>query len=671
MGNGETKKEKYNQILEYYNFHKKIESYFLEGFNNNGSNQRIILYFIDSNWIKSWKLYTNYDEVVNNIDKGYEYLIKEKILNKSGKYYPASLKSGNSRQLFLNKILYEIKDFDNIINQSTYELFYQNYAEFMDSYLFNMENIKGILYNKMMILLIPHQKRIKVIYKGEMEGQNEIIQLNLQFINLNLNPNNSILTDFYNKNKGDINDDSYYNFNNEYMIDNCDKLMKFFTNLKMGFLAEKEIENEKFKCHIQNNSLFKRHTKILSEQKKSNLSQNSLKNVDTSRFIGLQNIGATCYMNATLQCLVNIDEFTRYLLINDNFNNIINNNDKCEILSNYCFLLEKLCCDENIKNYYSPTDFKDIISRKNPLFEGIKANDSKDLIYFLIEQMNYELNQINQKIKNISYKENNMEISEDMQANKNLMLINFINDFSSKNNNIISKLFFSINENETKCNKCNKSKYNFQLIFSLEFPLEKIYNIINNQNNININNNRSLSIYDCFNNYNEKSFFQGDNSIYCNNCKSLQNAIYTTQIYSLSPILIIILNRGKGNIFQCDVDFPENINIQQYIQNNKSNYNYRLIGVVSHLGSSDMSGHFIAFCRHRITKEWYCYNDAIVTRCNDQKNDYKKGVSYILFYESTQGNYNILFDDEYLLNNENNISNNEVQNQNNLNDNYS
>ena len=99
-------------------------------------------------------------------------------------------------------------------------------------------------------------------------------------------------------------------------------------------------------------------------------------------------------MNSTIQCLVNINELTNYLLEFGNYSNIINNSGKCELLSCYCFLLEKLCCDKNIKDYYSPNDFKDVISRKNPLFKGINANDSKDLIYFLIEQMNYELNEI-------------------------------------------------------------------------------------------------------------------------------------------------------------------------------------------------------------------------------------------------------------------------------------
>ena len=66
--------------------------------------------------------------------------------------------------------------------------------------------------------------------------------------------------------------------------------------------------------------------------------------------------------------------------------------------------------------------------------------------------------------------------------------------------------------------------------------------------------------------------------------------------------------------------------------------------MVSHFGSSDMGGHFIAYCKHRTLNEWYCYNDAVVTRLNDQINGYKNGVPYILFYESKQGDKNILFD---------------------------
>ena len=369
-------------------------------------------------------------------------------------------------------------------------------------------------------------------------------------------------------------------------------------------------------------------------------------------------------MNATIQCLVNINELTKYLLIEDIFNKILNEYYKCDILNSYCILLEKLCCDEKITHYYSPKQFKDIISLKNPLFKGIQANDSKDLIYFLIEQMNYEFNKINIKIKDNISDYNNKKYGDQLFSDRNLMLKSFISEYSYNNNNIISKLFFSLIENETTCGGCNTRKFNFQSYFSLEFILENIYNKIYANQNKNISN-KNLSLEQCFENYNETNFLKGENALYCNKCKCQQNSTYITRIYSLSPIIIIILNRGKGNSFKCHVDFPESINVQKYVQC-PINANYSLIGVVSHLGSSDMSGHFIAYCRHRINKKWYCYNDATVVCCSDQKNDFKKGVPYILFYESTQGAKNLLFDEDYL----NNKNNSESSMPNNTNNNF-
>ena len=662
--------QKYKEIFEYYKFHKNIESYFLEGYNINYNGNNEYFYFIDSNWIKDWKLHVNYDNAIQYIEKDYNFLMKNNNLKIkiNNDYTPSNINSGNSKQEFLNKKLYNIEDFDNMINQSTYDLF-RNYKSYLNYYISTDQYIEGVLYDKMLILLIKEQKKIKIFYKGEMENKKELIQLTLEFPNDNYFSNMKINYIFNIK-------DSYDNFIENYIIkNNCNKLMEFLEKLNMGYSTEKNIKNDNNnKCHIINNNLYEKYNK-----EKKIIPENITNNIDSPRFIGLENIGATCYMNATLQCLVNVDDLTRYLLTNNNYIDIINNEDKCEILSIYCNLLEKLCCDLTIEKYYNPKDFKEIISRKNPLFKGIQANDSKDLIYYLLEQFNYELNIIKKKIKNnIIYTESTNDIINNIfsQSNRILMLTNFIKEYSYLNNNIMPKLFFSLIENETVCKGCNNHKYNYQTVFSLEFPLEKYYNNIYGIQNNNINK-KLLSLYECFSNYNESNFFQGENSIYCNICKIQQNAIYKSRIYSLSPILIIILNRGKGNIFDCDVNFPENINVKQYIESNKSNYNYRLIGVVSHLGSSDMSGHFIAYCRHRITKEWYFFNDSIVIRCNDQYNDYKKGVPYILFYESTQEKYNVLFDDEYLnfnssmnpLFNNNNLSN-QNNSSNNINNNY-
>ena len=46
-----------------------------------------------------------------------------------------------------------------------------------------------------------------------------------------------------------------------------------------------------------------------------------------------------------------------------------------------------------------------------------------------------------------------------------------------------------------------------------------------------------------------------------------------------------------------------------------------------------MSGHFIAYCRHRQNNEWYTYNDSFVTKCTESL-EYTKGMPYILFYKT-------------------------------------
>ena len=593
----------------------------------------------------------------------------EKKFNKKTIFWPGKLKSGESYKYFFNTTLLKPNDFECLVNQSIFNYLnnYFDIIQFNFHFIKKVESIEGFFFNNMIVLLMEKYKRIKIIYKGELEGNIDLIQLNLDFLEEN---NNAYQTDktndsnsYFNKFKKisnkiwnfliEENETAPFNsFINKNIQNNSKYLFELINNSGIGFLQNQKFSLKgKFYFKLTNINLTKKYFVIEQKQK---LSQTLINNIDNPRIIGLNNVGATCYMNATLQCLFNIDKLTRYLLVFDNFSTIINNANKCEVISCYCFLLQKIWCDEKVANSYSPKEFKEIISQKNPLFEGIQANDSKDLIYFLIEQMNYELNQISKPIINNNYDGNNILDIEKNQINENLMLTYFIMDFSYKNNNIIPKLFFSIIENEIICNVCNTHKYNFQTIYSLEFNLKSIFKKIYGPKSNSINK-KIVNLNDCFNNYNQTHFFKDENSIYCNICKSKRNSTFMSKIYSLSPILIIILDREKGNSFKCDVDFPQNLNVQQYIKYQKSNINYNLIGVVSHLGSSDMFGHFIAYCRHRILKDWFCYNDSHVTLCDNQFNDFKKGDPYILFYESTeQGINNILFNNNIL----NNIFNN-------------
>ena len=102
-------------------------------------------------------------------------------------------------------------------------------------------------------------------------------------------------------------------------------------------------------------------------------------------------------------------------------------------------------------------------------------------------------------------------------------------------------------------------------------------------------------------------------------------------------VLIIILNRGQGIQFDVKINFYTNLNLADYIELQNTGCFYELIGVITHLGSSDMGGHFIAYCKsyHRDDLGiWYRYNDSIRTNVSDfDKEVIRFGMPYLLFYK--------------------------------------
>ena len=150
-------------------------------------------------------------------------------------------------------------------------------------------------------------------------------------------------------------------------------------------------------------------------------------------------------------------------------------------------------------------------------------------------------------------------------------------------------------------------------------------------------NDNIVSIKDCLL-YNQKSeLFSGENKNYCNICKQLCNSIYTSQIYISPNYLIIILNRGKGNIYDVKLDFTSRIDITDFVLMKTERSIYDLYGVITHIGQSGANSHFEAACKSPIDGKWYRYNDAFVNPITDiQKEIIDFGMPYILFYQKTK-----------------------------------
>ena len=255
-------------------------------------------------------------------------------------------------------------------------------------------------------------------------------------------------------------------------------------------------------------------------------------------------------------------------------------------------------------------------------------------------------------------------------------------NFKKSHNSIFADLFYGFQLSTMQCLSCQNLDTTYTIFNFLIFPLEKTYNSLNQINDSNMNNNmcynminnmnsyysnnmgsrgnyqsspfnmptviiprsrkltlkkndddikRKLKLEDCFKENESQENLCGPNQIYCNSCHKYSDARTKSGIYTAPNVLILILNRGRGNYFKCDLDFPHKLDISKFVGNQESPKIYNLIGVISHLGESSMEGHFIAYCKH-FDDNWYLFNDGIVTTVNET--DIYKGTPYILFYQN-------------------------------------
>ena len=329
---------------------------------------------------------------------------------------------------------------------------------------------------------------------------------------------------------------------------------------------------------------------------------------------GLQNLGNTCFINSCMQILSHTYELNEFLT---RPNNRFNKNPESILLFEWNNLREMLwssnctiCPEKFIKTIQAVAEYKNIT-----IFSGFSQNDLPEFLIFIINSFHMSLSR-----KVMMSINGNPENDKDAIA---LKCFEMIKDIYSKEYSEIWNLFYGTHISQIKDIETGHVKsMKPEPYFMINLPIP--------------DNNKSPSLYDCFDLYTENELLDGENQWNNETTGSKECVHKSTVFWSFPTILIIDLKRVNSKNVKTTtlVSFPiNNLNLSKYsIGYKNTSYMYDLYGICNHTGNS-MGGHYTAYIKNANGK-WYHFNDHIVSEIPDSQIITPK--AYCLFYRKKQ-----------------------------------
>ncbi|XP_041349901.1 ubiquitin carboxyl-terminal hydrolase 15-like isoform X2 [Gigantopelta aegis] len=179
---------------------------------------------------------------------------------------------------------------------------------------------------------------------------------------------------------------------------------------------------------------------------------------------GLANLGNTCFMNSSLQCMSNVPLLTEFML-SDRWVSEVNEDNplgnKGEIARSYAELIKTMWNGKY--SYTVPRNFKVAVGRFAPQFSGYQQQDSQELMAFLLDGLHEDLNRIRTK----PY----LELKDADGRPDEIVAKEAWDNYRQRNDSIIIDIFHGLLKSTVNCPDCDKISVTFDPFCYLSLPL--------------------------------------------------------------------------------------------------------------------------------------------------------------------------------------------------------
>lgn len=298
---------------------------------------------------------------------------------------------------------------------------------------------------------------------------------------------------------------------------------------------------------------------------------------------GLHNLGNTCFLNATVQCLTYTPPLANYLLSREH-TRMCPQTGFCMICIMQNHLIQAFA---NSGNAIKPISFIRDIKKISSHFRFGCQEDAHEFLRYTVDAM------------------------QKASLNGHAKL-----DRQSQTTTLVHQIFGGYLRSRVKCSICKTVSDTYDPYLDIAVEIRQASNIV-----------RALELFV------KPDILCGENAYMCARCKKKVPATKRFTVHRASNVLTLSLKRFanySGGKITKDVGYPEILNIRPYMsQNSGDGVIYGLYAVLVHSGYSCHAGHYYCYIKAS-NGQWYQMNDSLVHGSNVKV--VLNQQAYMLFY---------------------------------------